>query len=68
MDDVLSNHLPRATVDELLRLLELCERALPSLPPAPRDYFEALRSMIAESLRLAKRLRPWHFDDRLTTA
>jgi hypothetical protein len=63
MDDVVWKHLPRSTVDELLRLLAMCERALPALPPEPHDYFDELRSIVLDALHWAKRHRPWHFQD-----
>ena len=67
MVQVVWRYLSRWTVDELLRLQGLCERALPALPPEPRSYFDELQSIIAESLELANRERPWLFHDRPDT-
>jgi hypothetical protein len=68
LGDAIHKHLPRPTIDELLRLLDMFERALPApLPSESRGYFEELRDILAESLRYAKLYRAWHFHDRSTT-
>jgi hypothetical protein len=44
--------VPQSAARDLRDLLPPFDRFLPSLPPAPRQYFEDLRSLVAEAIEL----------------
>lgn len=51
------NSYAARVVEELRRLVRMCDQVLPALPDEPRAYFGELRALLAASLDLGERLR-----------